>query len=437
MPNIVNVSVSQQVAPTPSQLQQTGALISQGATTLAAGTTALLTQASDLTAILAGSIGISSISTSGSTPTITVLVTTSSPHGIPNGDTVQGTIAGVTPTAYNGTFAITATGASTFTYILATNPGSATVTSAAFTLADVAELTAMVTTFFAQGANQSVYVLELGVGTPAQGVTALTAYLLNPTIRFYSYLLPKEWDTESTAWALANEYTSPTAETYFYVTTTLASYSNWENIKSVFATVQSPSAPITEFSAAAIFQVTLSYNPSASDLAHPLAFTYVYGVTPYNTLTNVQQTQLKAAGVNWIGTGAQGGISLSIIFWGTFMDLNPFNYWYAVDWTSINVQENLANAIINGSNTPTNPLYYNQAGINTLQKVAQATVNNGIAFGLILSPATVEAVSFVTYVAQHPGDYATGTYNGLSLTFVPARGFEQITIYLTASNIPV
>jgi len=56
---------------------------------------------------------------------------------------------------------------------------------------------------------------------------------------------------------------------------------------------------------------------------------------------------------------------------------------------------------------------------------------------LILSPAEVAAVSFVTYVGQHPGDYATGTYNGLSLTFVPLRGFTSITIYLTASNIPV
>jgi len=119
------------------------------------------------------------------------------------------------------------------------------------------------------------------------------------------------------------------------------------------------------------------------------------------------------------------------------MDLNPFNYWYCVDWLSINVAQALSAAIINGSNLPTNPLYYNQAGINTLQKVAQATVNNGISFGLILSPANVVATPFTTYVTQHPGDYATGTYNGLSLTFVPLRGFSSITIYLTASNIPV
>ena len=96
----------------------------------------------------------------------------------------------------------------------------------------------------------------------------------------------------------------------------------------------------------------------------------------------------------------------------------------------------LAAAIINGSNLSTNPLYYNQAGINALQKVAQATTNNGIAFGLILSPARVGAIAFNTYVSENPSDYAAGIYKGLSLTFVPQRGFSSITIYLTASNIP-
>jgi hypothetical protein len=431
MPNIVNVSVTQQVAPAPSTLQQTGAFISQGATTLAAGTTQLLTKVSDLTSILRGATSITSMILSAGT----VTVTTTTPHGIPTGDVVEVIITGVLPTAYNGTVNATSTGPNTFTYVLGGLPGSVTV-QGVMTLEDVQELVAMTTTFFAQGANQAVYVLELGVGTPAQGVTALNSYIINPTIRFYSYLLPKTWDTEPTAWAMANTYTGTTAQLYFYVTTTIATYSNWETFKSVFATVQSPSAPVTEFSASAIFWTTLSYNPNASNLAHPLAFTYVYAVTPY-VLTNTLQTQLKAAGVNWIGTGAEGGISNKVIFWGTFMDLSPFNYWYSVDWMAINVEIALANAIINGSNLPTNPLYYNQAGINTLQKVAQATTNNGISFGLVLSPATVQAVPFTTYIAQHPSDYATGTYNGLSLTFVPARGFTQITIYLTASNIPV
>ena len=438
MPNIVNVVVTQQVASAPSQLQQTGAFVSQGGTTLAAGTTQLLTQLSDLTSILRPATDISTITWTGSV----VTVTTTTAHGIPSGDTVQIVIAGCTPTGYNGTFAGTATGTNTVTYPLVSDPGSSTV-EGTLQLSNTLELAAMNNTFFAQGSTVSVFVLELGTTTVADGVTALNLYIeenvnhlpTSPTPQFYSYLLPTTWDV-SDAQVMAAQYEGTTAQVYFYVTTTLATYSGWDGIKSVFAALQSPSAPAIEFSTAAMYWASLSYDPSASNLAHPFEYTYVYSVTPY-VLTNTQQVTLLANGVNWVGTGAQGGISNTLIEGGTYMDLNPFNYWYCVDWLSINVAQALSAAIINGSNLPTNPLYYNQAGINTLQKVAQATVNNGISFGLILSPANVVATPFTTYVAQHPGDYATGTYNGLSLTFVPLRGFSSITIYLTASNIPV
>ena len=438
MPNIVNVVVTQQVASAPNQLQQTGAFVSQGGTTLAAGTTQLLTQLSDLTSILRPATDISTITWTGSV----VTVTTTTAHGIPSGDTVQIVIAGCTPTGYNGTFAGTATGTNTVTYPLVSDPGSSTV-EGTLQLSNTLELAAMGNTFFAQGSTVSVFVLELGTTTVADGVTALNLYIednvghlpTSPTPQFYSYLLPKTWDV-SDAQVMAAQYEGTTAQVYFYVTTTLATYAGWDGIKSVFAALQSPSAPAIEFSTAAMYWASLSYDPSASNLAHPFEYTYLYSVTPY-VLTNTQQVTLLANGVNWVGTGAQGGISNTLIEGGTYMDLNPFNYWYCVDWLSINVAQALSAAIINGSNLPTNPLYYNQAGINTLQKVAQATVNNGISFGLILSPASVVATPFTTYVAQHPGDYATGTYNGLSLTFVPLRGFSSITIYLTASNIPV
>lgn len=431
MPNIVNVVVKQQVASAPSQLQQTGAFISQGSTTLAAGTYQLLTQLSDLTSILVGNVAISSISWASNV----VTVTTSSAHGVPSGETVQGTIAGCTPAGYNGVFAITSTGTTTFTYPLLTNPGTI-VTKGTFTLEDVSETLAMGTTFFAQGSTTPVYVLELGIGTTAQGVTALSTFITNGTFPFYSYLVPTTWDAEPTFVTFAKTFDGTTAQTYFFVQTFLATYSQWAGTKSVMAILESPTAPVTECSAAAFFYNALSYNPNASNLAAPFEYKYLYSVTAYTGLTNTQQTQLLAAGVNWVGTGAQGGISNTLIQGGTYMDLNPFTYWYATDWLAINVALALSAAIINGSNSSTNPLYYNQAGINTLQKVAQGTTNNGISFGLILSPATVQAVPFTTYVAQNPGDYATGTYKGLSLTFVPQRGFSSITIYLTASNIP-
>jgi hypothetical protein len=431
---IVNITITQQVGSQPSNLQQTGAIVSQGGTTTAVNTLTLITQPSDLTPVLAGAETLASLAWASSV----VTATTSTPHGIPIGDIVQGTISGVTPTGYNGTFAITSTGASSFTYPLVTNPGSVTI-EGSFTLADVAELTAQISTWFGQGQNNAVYVLELGVGTTAQGVTALAAYIAAPpapVVPIYAYMVPKEWDTEATAPTMMNTFVSPTSKIYFYVTTTVATYTNWTGIKSVIATAPSPNAPITEFSASAVFWDGLNNNPSASNLMEPMQYSFVYGVTPYNTLTGAQITALKAAGVNWIGTGAEGQISNTLIKTGGYMDLNPFTYWYAIDWVNINCDISLSAAVINGSNTPTNPLDYAQSGINTLQKVAQQVMNNGVSFGLLAAGAVVNATAFVPYITANPSNYTAGIYGGLSGTFSPQKGFTSITMNLTAVALP-
>ncbi len=52
-----------------------------------------------------------------------VTVTTTDPHDYTVGETVMLTIAGITPTAYNGKVLAFITGASSFTYPLTTNPG--------------------------------------------------------------------------------------------------------------------------------------------------------------------------------------------------------------------------------------------------------------------------------------------------------------------------
>ena len=428
---IVQVNVTQNVAPAPNQLQRTGAFVSQGGTNLAAGSAQLLTQLSDLAAILAGAIHITSVAWASAV----VTVTTTTPHGIPSGDVVQVTIAGMTPSGYNGTFAATSTGASTFTYPLSLNPGSATV-QGTVTLEDVAELTAMATTFFAQGTNNAIYVLELGIGTGAQGITALATYISNPVIQFYAYLLPVAMSGDPTFLAFAKNHEATTSQMYFWITATLANYTTFAAVKSIVALVQDVTAPVTECSVAAMLWVALNYNPSDTNKVTPMAFSYVVGVTAF-TGSQTQQTQLKAANVNYIGTGAEGGISNTLILWGVTADGNDYTYWYSVDWVQININLSLSNAIINGSNNPINPLYYNQAGINTLQKVAQGTMNSGIAFGLVLGPVAVQAVPFVVYVKNNPSDYPIGKYAGLSVSYTPARGFIQIIFNVNVSGFPL
>lgn len=457
--NIVIVNVSQQVAPTPSTLQRTGAFISQGATSTAPGTLTLLTQYSDLASIIEGSEPLTSLITTGSVSPYTVTATTTSPHGYEIGDTIYITISGAAPSGYNGTYLCTITTTTKFTYQLTTNPGLNT-NAGVYTLEDVGELHAMATTFFAQGNNLSVYVLELGAGSPADGVNYLTTWLTNNVNTVYSFLVPRTWGSEPTYQTLLQSYEAPTKKTYFWTTMTLSNYTSYSALqKCVFGLIEAPTVvPTAEFSLAAPFYHSLNYDPSATNKVAPFAFAFVYGVTPYPTYGNsALLATLKAASVNIIGTGAEGGISNTIIFWGTTMDGNDFTYWYSVDWVQINCELMIANAIINGSNNPINPLYYNQQGINVLEGVIAGVMSNGVTFGLVLGtpiqvaldgPAldkeinrgtyagltVVNAVPFITYSNENPGDYKIGKYSGFSVIYVPARGFTQIVLNLVVSQ---
>ena len=74
---------------------------------------------------------ISSI-TRGGTGNLTATVTTAAPHGLVTGNQIV--VAGASPAAYNGTFLITKTGNSTFTYTMATAPATDATTVGAYTI---------------------------------------------------------------------------------------------------------------------------------------------------------------------------------------------------------------------------------------------------------------------------------------------------------------
>lgn len=430
--DIVIVQVSQTQAPLPNNLQKKGAFISQGGTTLDAGSYSILTAVGDLADITAGGKAVTTMTWS----TAVVTVTTTTPHGWMNGDTVEIVVTGVTPTGYNGTYAATITGASTLTYPLVSNPGVVTV-QGVVTDEDVTELNQMNTTFWAQGNSVPAYVLELGAseGTPAEGIVALNTWIEDNPEVFYLYLTPRAWGSDSTFPAFAANYNATTAKTYFFATTTLAAMLAAAGSKAVVEEVESttPVLPATEFSLAAFLWQALSTNPSNTNRVAPFAFRYQVGVTA-GTWTGPQQVAFKTGSVNYITTGAEGGISNKIIKYGTNMDGRGFGYWYAVDWAAINLKLDLANEIINGSNNPINPLYYNQDGINRLKAKAQNTMNRGVAFGLFLAPVKVEAVDFLTYTNDNPSDYRLGIYNGLSCSAVVQNGFTQITFNLNVTD---
>lgn len=431
---IVTVNVTQTIAPAPSTLQRTGALISMGGTTTAAGDTTLLTEMADLTAILRAAAANSTLAWSGGT----VTVTTAAPHGFTTSDVLSITIAGATPVAYNGTYDCTITGASTFTYALVSNPGANTLPGT-YNLASAYELETMGDTFFAQGTSASVYVLELGDIPVDEAVAALETFIDATTPQFfYSYLVPRSWADSADFITLLADFQSTGGKTYFFVTVTESNYTDFTALmKDVFALIESPDAPATEFSLAAPFYAWLNNDPSTTNKVAPFAFRYLFGVTAYPIRGNKALfTTLKAASINWVGTGAEGGITNTVLMWGTTKDGRDATYWYSVDWVQINIDLDLSNEIINGSNNPINPLYYNQDGINRLQARAQATMNRGISYGLVLAPVTVAAIDFATYVIDNPSDYPLGRYAGLSVSYTPARGFVEIIFNVNVTDFP-
>src|ERR1700739_4436293 len=282
MNSIVTVNVSTVVAPTPATLQKVGAFISQGGTTTTQGVASLLTQLSDLTPLLQTPAVISSITWLSSVAT----VTTSAPHGIPIGQTTKVQIANAVPAGYNGNFPATATGANTFTYPLPTNPGTETSPGTWINFSAI-ELVQMATTLFAQGFSQTASVLELGAGNIASGVAALTTYLTaNPNNNytpgalnfFYSYMVPRGWDANSKFLTLLQSLESPTSKTYFYVTTTMATYQNYKNLeKDVIALIEAPIFDV--FPANALTGLTFSNGQAIATT------TTAHGVSPGSWFT--------------------------------------------------------------------------------------------------------------------------------------------------------
>ena len=434
-PQIVTVNTAVQTAPSVSQLQQSGAIVSTGGTTLAANAYQFCGNLAAVQSILSPALAISSLAWLSGTVTVTTVAALS----LSTGQTFTTTISGAVPTGYNGTYTATVTGTDTFTYSLATNPGTET-TPGTYLPNDAAFVIDSATTFFAQGSNLGVYVLELGAQTSATAaITALQTWITDnssPQV-FYSYLLPKAWDANAAASlnTMTDNYSSAEGQTYFFVTTTSTNLSTYANNKAVFALVPSPTAASTEEQSAVPFYQWTVNNPGPGNVLAPMAFRYGYGVTPWAQQGNSStiQSVLTASG-NLILTGAQGGISTATLFRGTTMDGSQAAFWYGVDYFRTQVANALSAIVIEGSNTQP-PLLYNQAGINTLEAVANQIAANAVAYGCAES-ITISAVPFTTYTTQFPTNYANGIYGGLSATMVGQSGFLSITFDLTAVAFP-
>jgi hypothetical protein len=428
--NIVTVNVSQTIGATPANLQQMSAVISCGATLQKAGQPVLITQNSEITDLVQNPISMLQAEQTSYGADFTLTLATGDKIDRVPGSEVIITISGCSPSTWNGTFTATLTALNklTWTVTSSTLDGSPT-TLGKFAIEGSDDLVLAVNTFFAQGNSVGVYVLELGYlkDVVADEVAALKTYIEEPVKQFYAYLVPATWDLDPDFITLAKLYAADEAKQYFFVLTATPNDTNYLNpyaaIKSISA-VNDDTYPETNAAAAVMWNL-VSASPSEVNKVPPMAFRYLLAVNANKSKASIQSTMAKQ-NINYVDTGAEGGIANTILVKGVFCDGNDMTYWYSVDWVQINVDMQLANAVINGSNNPINPLYYDQDGIDRLQLVAQGVFNTGTSYGLVNGAAPVNAIPFKTYVKNNPNDYGIGRYAGLSATYTPMRGFVEI-----------
>jgi len=427
---IVTVNVSQTIGATPSNLQQMSAILSFGATMQEPGKPVLLTQDSDITDLVNNAIGTleAEVQSHGSDFTLTLPLGKTINRD--PGSEIEITIVGCIPTTWNGTYTATLTTTSSLTWTVSSSTldGSPT-TVGQFTIGGSTDLVTAVNTFFAQGNSVGTYLLELGYQKDVvkTEVAALKLYMEEPIKRFYAYLVPESWKEDEDFITLAKLYTANEAKQYFFVLSDTLGDTNYvspySSIKSIIA-MTDDTYPTTN-AAAAVMREFVSPSPSPINKVPPMAFRYLQAVNANKAKNSILKTMV-AQNINYVDTGAEGGISNTMLVKGVTSDGKDMTYWYSVDWVQINVDMQLANAVINGSNNPINPLYYNQDGIDRLQQVAQGVFDTGVSYGLVNGQTPVNAIPFKTYVKDNPNDYNIGRYAGLSATYTPMRGFTSI-----------
>ncbi|KWB16506.1 hypothetical protein WL32_28240 [Burkholderia cepacia] len=439
--DIVDIVISVQNAPIANNLQRKSVLISQGGTTLPAGTTKPVASTKEITALLQAGSLISSIQWNSGVATVTVTGTIP----LAAGATAQYTIAGVSPAAYNGTFTVTGVSSTSFTYTLSNNPGTTQKLGTA-TPAAVAEITSMGNSFFAGGSAISTTILELGLASGPDAVTALSAYLQNNALTNYVYVVPRSWATSQDFGTLVAQYDNATAMTYFAVTASRGQLASvgpaFASHKCVLLYAESDADLATSavFGAAAVAYSIVSQNPTSTQKLLPIAPRVINGVQP-GGWTPTERALLQQYFFNYPDAGIEAGLTNTLLKGNTYASGDFFEYWYASDATAIRVHLALANAIVNGNANALNPLKYDQRGIERLQQVAQSTIDALVAAGVLQAAnqttgtGIVSAVDFLTYTNQNPSDYRAGLYRGLSVTIIPSRGFTHVTFNMAVSDL--
>lgn len=266
---------------------------------------------------------------------------------------------------------------------------------------------------------------------PANISSQVSEYIQANPLQNYLYVIDATSSTDAGLDTLVGTYDSTTSYTYFLLTLNVSQATTFGTHKAAILFIPSASAPSTEFGASDIAFMFASLTPSLAAKIQPFNNRFVIGSTPYTTPSNPLLTPALQTNANIVLSAIAGGLPNNMLIGGQTSDGNAITIWYGADYASLTVTQALINEIINGANNSTNPLLYDQQGINRLLARATQTLNTANAVGAILAPFQISAVDFATYVLANPSDYQNGVYNGLAMTITPTRGFNSITYSLT------
>lgn len=391
-----------------------------------------------------------------------VTLDTTNPHGIPTGATTNIIVKGETPAGYNGTFIATAADANTLNYALATDPGTSTVLGTVLVGPQV-DLSAFDDTWWGQGnLGTGYWVYETGTAVPQDVIDSVEGYIdANPQTIYNWIFLPGMDAAKSIVRPFLLLHNALSALLKFWLPVSASTYALWEGentLRNTFLMIESPGAnPATELDVAAPAQYYTGFVPTPTNRLPPAQYTYLDAVTAYQPLTQALITTFLDNHINFVATGAEGGISNTILIDGKTLNGTPMNVAYSIDWVQIQSNQAISNAVINGSNNPLSPLYYNQNGIDRLQAVVVQVGNLAIASGLALGQViqvdldptefatnvglgvyagnfVVNCVPFDIYTALNPADYANQLYGGIQVAYTPQYGFETIVFNLNVTQ---
>ena len=437
-PQIVNEIVNVSAAPEPSALQKSGALISVGGTTLAANSWQYCGSATAVTALSSNAGNYAELANmattyfaQGTTVGVYVLELGANTDVAAQVSALSTWIAANPGVFYAYLTPANWDGANQVSAVTVTDGGSGYTTAPAVTFeaAPTGGTTATGTaTINTSGVVTGVTITNPGYYPGTSSVTVTFAAPTSGTTATGTVTLGNALNT------LAGNNSSNTAKTYLFGTTSATTYSQYSANKALYMVAPAPTAPSTEFTAAAHMAQALGNSPSIANQLAPMSYRFLYGVTAWeqNSTNNPLINNLLSAYVNICLQGAEGGISDVGIWKGTVMSGTQFSNWYGIDYVKIQADQAVAAAIINGSNSQP-PLLYDQSGINTLEGVAQTEGDDAVSYGCAQS-VTVSAVAYQTYVTANPTDYEDGIYNGLSATVVAQNGFLTVTFTINVSQ---